>query len=84
MNAPVWIQARGIGDGNLMAQMAWNNIEDYREMAAVQLRRIAENNFHDARAERMETQAWADLKVPAEERAGVAHLRAMRATADAH
>lgn len=84
MKAPVWIQLRDIGGRGLMAHMAWNNIEDYRAMATVQLGRIAENNFYDDLAGRMGPQVWAELDVSPEERAGVEHLQSARATADAH
>lgn len=84
MKAPVWLQLRDIGGGSLMAQMAWNNIDDYRAMATVQLGRIAENNLYDALAERTGAQAWAELNVSPDERAGVEHMQSARATADAH
>jgi hypothetical protein len=84
MKAPVWIQLRGIGDRGLIAQMAWNNIDDYRAMANVQLRRISDNNLYDALAKEVGTQVWVKLDVSPEERAGVEHMQTARATADAH
>lgn len=84
LKAPVWIQLRGIGDGNLIAQMAWNNIEDYQAMAAVQLGRIADNNHYDVLAKRVGMQVWADFNVTPEERGGIEHMQSARFTADAH
>lgn len=84
MKAPVWIQLRDTGALNLMAQMAWNNIENYRAMATVQLGRIADNNLYDALAEREGTQVLADLDLSPEEHAGIKHMQSARSTTDAH
>lgn len=84
MKAPVWIQLRDLGGRNFMAQTAWNNIDDYRAMATVQLGRITENNYYDALAKQARTQVLAELDLSPDQRAEIEHMQSARATADAH
>lgn len=84
MKAPVWLQLRGFGSRNLIAQMAWNNIEDYRAMAGVQLGRIADNNLFDALAKDRHKDLAHELGLSAEDLEGIENIQSARATADAH
>lgn len=84
MSTPVWLSLRGLDGRGIEAQMAWNNVNSYRFVAGVQLKRIMENNKIELAPEHLKLKLAEEFGLTQAEYLDLRDLQSAQATADAH